>query len=261
MKKRAAAVAVAVFSATALAGEVDARSAFGPGEQATYRVHYLGLAAGTAQVTVGAEMKMWGKQVWPIVTLARTESVAAVYPIRDKFVTYWDPAVSRTIGSDLYADENRKKRRQRIKLNGDGVAEVIKQREGQDEVLERHEVDPMAFDIASAALALRSRELSVGQEHELPVFTGAKSFVLRAKVESKESLQTSLGEREVFKVRASTEFSGKLAAKQDTIVYLTTDPTHLLVRMEAEFLIGSLVAELTDYKPGRTLALRTPSGG
>ena len=43
------------------------------------------------------------------------------------------------------------------------------------------------------------------------------------------------------------------------MAYLTTDPSHLPVRIEAEFILGRLVAELTDYKQGHVVtASRTP---
>src|SRR3954465_8173949 len=47
----------------------------GPGGQSTFKVSCPGMSAGTAQITVGAETNQWGAQVWPIVTLANTESL------------------------------------------------------------------------------------------------------------------------------------------------------------------------------------------
>ena len=224
--------------------------AFGPGEQATYRISYLGLTAGTAQVTVGAEMKQWGKEVWPIVATARSESVVDVYPIRDKFVSYWDDREQRTIGSDLFADENRKKRRQRIRLDGTS-ATVTRQKEGGDEAEETRDVPEQTLDMAAVAFKLRNLELEVGREFELPVFTGLKVFDMKAAVEATETISTPLGDREVFRVRVSTDFSGKLAAKRDMVAYFTTDGRHVPVKVEAEFLLGSIVGELTRYEPGR----------
>src|SRR5215211_3473066 len=118
----------ALAGGSAAAGSI---SAFGPGEQSTYRVRYLGLEAGTAQITVGAQTTQWGTQVLPIVTLARSSSALSFYPIRDRFVTYWDPVSDRSVGSDLHADENRSRRRQRIQLDHQaGKATVVKQKEG-----------------------------------------------------------------------------------------------------------------------------------
>src|SRR5687767_9431679 len=91
--------------------------AFAPGEQATYRVQYLGITAGSATITVGSEVKQWGSPVWPIVALAQSDTMLAVYPVKDKFVTYWDAQRQVTLGSDLFADENKKRRRMRIKVD------------------------------------------------------------------------------------------------------------------------------------------------
>ncbi|MHB8875589.1 MAG: DUF3108 domain-containing protein [Myxococcaceae bacterium] len=224
--------------------------AFGPGEQSTYNVVYLGLSAGTAQVTVGTEMKQWGKEVWPIVATVKSESLVDFYPIRDRFVTYWDDRQQRTLGSDLFADENHKKRRQRIRLDGP-EAQVTRQKEGAEAQETSHEVPQQTMDMAAVAFALRNKPLKVGDEYALPVFTGVKLFDLEAKVEGVEKLQTVLGSREVVRVRVTTQFSGKLAAKRDMIAYFTNDSRHVPVKIEADFLLGTVVGELTRYEPGR----------
>jgi hypothetical protein len=235
----------------------DARApAFGPGEQATYRVQYLGITAGTAQVTVGTEIHQWGKGVLPIVSVATSDPKLIFFPIRDRFVTYWDLATGRSIGSDLFADENGKKRRQRIRLDHDtGEAHVVKQKHGEEPQESVHQVPPGTADVAAATFLMRSQPLSDGREFQVPVFTGTKSFVMHARVEGRMTLRTPLGMREVFKIRTQTDFSGKLQSKKDMFAYLTTDPAHVPVRIEAEFVLGQIVAELTDYKSGQTLAM------
>jgi hypothetical protein len=248
-----------LLSGAALAqGEV--RTAFGPGEQTRYRVHYLGVTAGTAQVTVGAPMKQWGKDVWPIVAVAKSEAVAGVWPIKQKFVSYWESGRQRVLGSDLHADENHKRRRVRVKLSEDGrSAQVVKQNEGETPREHQHELAEGTLDVAGATFALRNRALEVGQEYAYPVFTGSKSFQMTAKVEAREKLQTPLGTREVFRVRVHTEFSGKLQSKRDMVAWFTTDASHVLVRLEADLALGNLVAELMEYQPGGTLAQRGPA--
>jgi hypothetical protein len=228
-------------------------SAFGPGEQATYRVAYLGVTAGTARITVGGEMKQWGQEVWPIVAMAQTESLFALFPVKDKFISYWDAQRRRTIGSDLFADENRKRRKQRIELQHEqGRAVVHRQKEGEAPVIETQDVPAGAFDIAAAAYSIRNHSLEVGKTYELPIFTGKKSFALRATVEGKQNVQTAMGAKDCFKVRVQTDFSGKFQAKRDTVLYISAEEGHVVVRLEAEFVLGTLVAELTDYKQGRT---------
>jgi hypothetical protein len=249
-----------VLSGTSLAQQ-PAASAFGPGEQARYSVKYLGMTAGTAQVTVGAPMKQWGKDVWPIISIAKSDASDAVWPIKQKFVTYWEDAQQRVLGSDLHADENHKRRRVRVKMGEDGrTAQVVKQNEGAAPREFTHEVPEGTLDVAGATFALRNRPLTVGHEYSYPVFTGSRSFLMKAKVERTETLKTTLGSREVFRVRVYTEFSGNLQANRDMVAWFTTDASRLPVRVEADFALGSVVAELTEYQPGSIVARRDTMG-
>lgn len=232
-----------------------AGNAFGPGEQAIYRVQYLGVTAGTAQITVGAPMKQWGTAVLPIVSVARSDPALGVWPIKDKFVSYWHAAGQRSLGSDFFVDENNKRRRQRIQMKDSRTAHVIRQHEGAQPVEATHELPEGSMDLASATFALRNRGIAEGQEYTYPVFTGRKSFMLRAKVEGRQTLKTVMGEREVFRVKLQTDFSEKLQTKRDIVAYFTTDSSHVPVRIEAEFVLGSIVADLAEYKPGRLMAM------
>jgi hypothetical protein len=249
-----------MFSGVAMAQE--ANKAFGPGEQALYRVQYLGVTAGTAQITVGAPMKQWGQQVWPIVSLAKSDPVIGVWPIKDKYVSYWHAEAQRSLGSDFFVDENHKRRRQRIQLQEGGrTAHVVRQKEGAAPVEATHELSEGTTDLAGATFALRSRGISDGQEYAYPVFTGSKSFVLRAKVEGRQNLKTALGEREVFRVKIQTDFSERLQTRRDIIAYVTTDSSHVPVRIEADFVLGSIVAEIAEYKQGRLMAMSQATSG
>jgi hypothetical protein len=232
------------------------QSAFGPGEETTYSIKYLGVTAGTVRIMVGAESNQWGRDVLPIVTQARTESVVDLFPVRDKFVTYWDPTKERTIGSDFYADENHSRRRQRIRLDHDNRrATVTEQKEGGAERTITRDIVAGTQDIAAACFALRNKPLTVGSAWELPVFTGGKSFNLRASVTGKETLQTALGAREAFRVQIQTGFDGNFESKREVTAWLLADDTRAPVRIDADFALGTVSAELTSYKTGRSYPL------
>ena len=229
-----------------------AGSAFAPGEQLVYRLTYLGIHAASARISVGEAQERSGQQVWPLVVQTQTESLFRLYPVNDRFVSWWAPEAQRSLGFVLAADENHQRRRQSVTL-GDpsGRAQVTMKHEGKPAEEKEHEIDPAALDIASATFALRNRALAVGQVHELPVFTGSKQFSLRFTVESIERIKTEFGEREVFRARVQTAFGGKLKAQRDMRAFITTDPSHVVVKLEAELGFGSIVADLTGWKPGQ----------
>ena len=57
-----------------------------------------------------------------------------------------------------------------------------------------------------------------------------------------------------------TAIDAELGALRCFPVYLSADDRRVLVKMEAEFAIGTLVAELTEYKPGRDMRMVVGSG-
>ena len=73
-------------------------------------------------------------------------------------------------------------------------------------------------------------------------------------------ITTKLGEQEVWKTRVHTDFSGKLAAKRDMFAYFTTDEHHVLSRIDADFLLGTITAELTDFQPGMQMGANGKGG-
>lgn len=242
---------LAVLGALAPPG-ARAASAFGPGEQAVYQVRWMGMPAGEAQVTVGATMQFEGTDVWPIVCHARTTAVAAAFPIKDRFISYWDYGRSRSAGSDFLVDELGKRRRERVRLPADDPrAFVTRQKEGQPLRDSEWDVEPGSMDVAAAAMALRSASLQVGAVVEVPVFTGDRRMRMRATVDGREVLETALGRAEVFRVRVSSNFNGNLAAKRDLLVYLTADARKLPVRVEADFVLGTVTADLVRFAEGQ----------
>lgn len=226
--------------------------AFGPGEQISWDVSVLGMHAGKAQISVGSMMKVDGKDVWPVVCLGQTQSLAAVYPVKDKFISYWDPMKQRSTGWDFYADEGRVRRREKVRFNDDGsIAHAFKQREGTTGYEGDYELPQRTVDLAAASFQVRNQKLSVGNTFEIPVFTGISHFNLKAKVVGQQKLSTKLGEKDVFKVTASTAFDGKLKADREVVLYFTADAYQVPVRIEADFALGRMVAEVTQHLPGR----------
>jgi hypothetical protein len=225
-------------------------TAFGPGEQVVYRTSYLGLPAGDIQMTVGVEFPD-SPGVWPIVLVAHSDLALFFFPIRDRLVLRWDAVHSQTLGMEMWADENHKHRHLKIVFNhAEGKASVSRQLEGQAADQTELEVKPDAADVASALYLLRTRALEPGTEFTLPIVTPSKQFPLRAVVERRERLKTGLGEQGTVRVRLTTDFSGKLKAKSDLIIYFTDNEAHIPVRIEADLALGTVVAEAVEYHSG-----------
>ncbi len=244
-----------VVLASVSAGAAE-RSVFGPGEQLTFEVSLLGIPAGKAQVTVGWEMEQFGASVWPLVCVGETAHVAQAFNVKDRFVSYFDPSTGRSLGADFFVQEGNHRRRERYRYAPEQRRIfTTKQTAGRDAVDGEYESEPGTMDLAAAAFQLRNRKLEVGQRHELPIFTGTKTYQLYAIIDGTQTLTTKLGTFEAFKVRVNGDFNGKLATKGDMTLYLTTDERHVPVRMSAEFVVGSIQIDAVKYEPGRQGAL------
>ncbi len=232
--------------------------AFGPGEELVYDLSFFGAEAGTVRVDVGAAMELRGKAVWPIVVISRSAgAVDAVYPVRDRFVTYWDFAARQGVQAMLVAHEKGKSRRLSIAFErggADGGAATVAQVEIEDEHgLERfrRELPPGAEDLGSAIYWLRTRPLRVGDREELPIFTGKHEWTLVATVLGKETIEGKLGKVPAIHVRLATVLSGKLAGRRDLDGWFSDDPRHVPLRLDADLLLGTVRADLVRVEPGR----------
>ena len=244
-----------VVAGAALAEErAKISSVFGPGEQTTYEVSYMGLTAGRAELTVGAVMEQFGRQVWPLVCVGETSSVGALYPVKDRFITYWDPLQRRTLGADFVVHENKFRAKERYEYDFDaGQAIVTRESPGWPRTVKRLDIMAGTVDLAAAGFSLRNFPLEAGQVHELPIFTGVKLYKMKATVVGKEVLSTAMGDLEVFRVTVNGDFSGKLATEGLMTLFYTTDERRLPVRAEAKLALGSVRIEAVKYEPGRRM--------
>lgn len=251
MQRLMLAVAVLVTtSAFALTQPVP----FGPGEQATYEVSFLGVPSGIAQITVGLRTDQYGTRVLPLVCVGQTTSLANVFPINDRFVSYFDPAQKKSVGVDYFIDENRLRRKEQFRFNQEPQKVFAhKKKEGQGPYDVTYDVPDGTMDLASAAFWLRSRDIVVGAVHELPIFTGARWYQMRATVEAKETITTKLGETSVYRVSITTDFQGDAATKSNILVWYTADEKKLVVRARAEFVVGNVTADIVRYLPGSSM--------
>lgn len=227
---------------------------FGPGEQATYEVSFLGVPSGIAQITVGLRTDQYGARVLPLVCIGQSTSLASVFQIKDRFVSYFDPAEKKSVGVDYFIDENRARRKEQFRFNQEPQKVFAhKKKEGQGPYDVTYDVPDGTMDLAAAAFWLRSHDIVVGAVHEMPIFTGAKWYPMRATIEAKETITTKLGETSAYRVSISTDFQGNAATKGNILVWYTADEKKLPVRVRADFVVGNATADIVQYMPGSSM--------
>lgn len=230
--------------------------AIAPGEEIVLGVSYLGVPTGEARVRVGQPEG----DIWPVVFQARTSGAASLLDVREHLVSYWDAELQLSRGSDLKAYEvgdfhTDSARFSRIAGEPTKVT-VVEARKGRKPKTKILEVPHDALDLTGAFLWLRMQDLSVGLRLEVPIISGTSQFTLLAEVVDRELVKTPAGTFPSFKVRVRTGFAGKFSTKRDTFLWFADTLDRRLVKITADFAVGSIVAELRSYRPGTAVAAR-----
>ncbi|MBM2839346.1 MAG: hypothetical protein HW415_1971, partial [Deltaproteobacteria bacterium] len=103
-------------------------------------------------------------------------------------------------------------------------------------------------DALSALYYLRTRELIVGKPFIIDVFEDRKLWQLEVQVLGKERIMTPAGEFDTVMVKPLLKFEGIFQRKGEVYVWLTDDSRKMPVRMKSKIKIGSVFADLLEYK-------------
>jgi hypothetical protein len=246
---------VALSLAAAVVPTAAPSLGFGPGESLSYAVTNLGAPAGTARIDVGAAALRAGAAAWPLVVTVRSEGLAEkLYPVRERYVDWWDPATALAVESGLSTSEGGQRSGFHIRFERQtawpdgGVAADVELWSGSERETARRPVDPAAQDILSATFWLRTRPLSPGDRYEVPVFMGKAQWPLGATVLGRETVATAAGSFDCIHVRLSASLKGRLGNRRDLDAYFSADPRHLPVLLDSELLIGRLRVSLTGVQ-------------
>ena len=233
-------------------GLAAAAPAFAPGEQIEWHVEYLGVRTGTARLQVGRAEG----DIWPVIAQAKTDGIAKVFEIREHFVSYWDVPSQLPRGSHLEALEvgdHHVDRTHYDREQGKVTVERTRKGKARSKVVEvPHDV----HDFASAIMWLRLQPLAVGDVYEIPVFTGSKTFTMRAEVANAESVKTRLGQQETLRVDVHLGFEDEFKTKKPSRIWFSADSLRIPVKLAADFAVGGVTATLSTYTPGGDFAVR-----
>ncbi len=220
---------------------------FEPGEELKLEVHFLGLTAGELTLSVGyAEAN--GVESWPLELQAKTRGlVGAMYSLQETLVSQFDPKTDSSSGYDLSSVLNGDPHQEHVRYEGKAAHVHVVRRSGT-----RDETKPIlagAMDALAAVYRLRSVPLD-GSGFVVPIFTGKKSWNLEGRVIGRARVQTDAGTFDTVVVRCRTHFDGKFSSDRGLTVWLSSDARRLPVKLEADFMIGSMKGTLVQYRSG-----------
>ncbi len=220
---------------------------FTPGEKLTYDVVWSVFHAG--EVTATLQRKVEGaSDTYEVTTTARSEGfVSLLIDVDNELHAVFSP---QTLCSDrIHKRINEGHRHKDTQIVFDGIRKlaILDERDlsqpGAPAKHAENEIPPCVEDVVTAFYYLRRQHMEVGHTIELPVNDGNKTQRVVVEVQAREKVQTPTGTFDTFRVEPKV-FNGLFQRKGRMLIWFSSDPQHLPVRIKAMISVGSLTGTL-----------------
>jgi len=217
--------------------------AFGLGEWLQFDIGYGFINAGTATLEVKELVEFNGRPAYQLVSTARSNKFfSSFYPVRDRVESIMDAIGLFSWRFDKKLREGNYRSHRQYEFDQVNHTVVYK----GDTI----EVAPYVQDALSILYYVRTQKLEVGKSLFIDNFTDGKNYPLEVKVHGREKVKTDAGEFECLVLEPLLRSSGIFKHEGKLKVYVTDDRMRLPVILKSKVVVGSITAELTDYRLG-----------
>jgi hypothetical protein len=225
---------------------VKENTAFKEGEVLTYRLHYGILNAGVAVLEVKPDLiEVNGRKVYHIVGSGFTVGSADwFFKVRDRYETYMDKDALLPWLFVRRVDEGGYKFSQDYAFNH--YTNKVDIGNG-----EKFDVPSGVQDMVSAFYSARNLDLSNAKEgniYSLNCFLDKEVWPLKIKYIGKEEIKTDIGKFRCLKFRPIVQKGRVFKKEEDLNVWISDDENHIVVRAQADILVGSIKMDITGAK-------------
>lgn len=220
------------------------------GEELKYGVYYSFVKAGTAYIKNRGLTTVNGRQAYLIQTTAFSASVIdKVFKVRDINYSWIDATDFYSLGYTQSLREGSYVRDEWVNFdypNQRYYGEVKKKKEPREI---SGDLPTPVLDILSALYYVRTHDLQVGQDIVFDIVNREETYPLVVKVLKKDKIKTPAGKFDCVVVEPQFRGEGIFVSKGKSLkVWLTDDAYKMPVKMQTEVFIGSVSAELLEYK-------------
>lgn len=230
---------------------------FRTGEKAVYEITYFGVPAAYFTMTVQPPQTINGRAVYhSAITVESHPLFKLAYRMNDRIDTFFDQTGLFSHRFQMSLDES-KQTRQTLELYDHEQGRMFYRNfwAPRDNTPKRHEgyfpMPRFAQDSVSSLYYLRAIPLRLNEQVEFEVAQEGKHFQSIIKVEGTEKLASRLGDKQALKLRLGARINGQLKKPDDNFLWLSLDETRIPLRLEAKVKIGTIVATLIKYEPGK----------
>lgn len=245
---RIVAASLAVLIPVSIApGRAQEPRPFTPGETLTYDVTWSIFPAGQVVATLSSVKKNPGDG-YEVRTTARSHGfVSLLYNVQNEFHSLFDPQTLCSHRISKKINEGRRHKETQIVFDAARGLALLEERDlTNPNAPAKHaenEIPACVEDVVTAFYFLRSQPLRVGEEINLAMNDGAKTYVVTVDVQAREQIQTPLGTRAAFRVEPKV-FGGLYKRKGRMLIWFSDDEQRLPLRIKAMISIGAITGDL-----------------
>jgi hypothetical protein len=231
--------------------------AFEDGEKITYLINYnwgpIWIKAGKVVFETNVE-DYQGKPSWHIVSTGRTvTSIEFLFKVRDTYQSWVDTNTYKTLEFQRYIYENGFQLQNTSWFNyRQGIVLSNTKRNDDPLITDTLEMKPCTFDMLSACFYVRSLDMdTLIQDSAYPVNMAIDDnvYTVWVKLAGEEIVEIDNGDRYECLKFAATMVEGTVFEKdQEAYIYVTKDPNHIPVYIEAKIIVGYVKGFLRKAK-------------
>lgn len=228
----------------------DLVAAFLPGEEISYRVHYGFINAGEAFMRLTDKYYLVNQKVCYRAEIVgnTTGAFDRVVRIRDVWGSYFDSVEFKPQKSFRSIRENKYRRREETYYD---YTRNIARLTAENDTPEVFTILPEIQDMVSGYYYLRMQEYQKLKAQDTIRINGVfedKTYRFKIVYLGKETIKTKLGKANAFVISPIMPENSLFKGKNPIKMWISDDPNHIPLKVEAELLLGSLDLDITGYK-------------
>lgn len=222
--------------------------AFQDGEYFKFRIHFGMLNAGYATLRLKTE-KREGQELFHAIGKGWTTGAAKMfYVVNDTYESYFTKETVKPIFHKRRVDEDGYViRRDKYFDHQNHTVTVDDLEKNSKKTYTIKEVQ----DMVSAFYYLRTQDISTiksGDEIAVTLFFDGESYPFKLRFLERETIRTKFGKIKAWKIQPMVQKGRVFESQESLTLWVTDDANKIPIRVKASLVVGSLKADLEDYK-------------
>lgn len=220
--------------------------AYKTGEWLQFRVHYGIINAGYATMEVEEKTINNQKTHHVIGKGWSTGMLSWVFPVQDRYESFINPKTGFPVRAIRKIKEGKHTKNVELFFEKDSVLTIDHKRRQKEKAAAKN-----VQDMIAAFYYLRNNvtdTLKTSEHVKIDMFFDGKKFPFKLVKLGEETINSKIGKIKCFKFRPLVQSGRVFKAEESLTIWITADKNKIPVRIQADLAVGSLKADIDEYK-------------